>query len=219
MNPVCRPAAPLLKKRCGAFTLLEVLISMVIFALVSAMSFRGLQDTMSIQARLEIKAEELSTEQVVWTVMFQDLINMARRPVQVGVDKRDKERAFEPKLEDSDCLFSFTRSGITPGINSFSGMQRVMYCVKDNRLYRQVWPVLDRPDDSGAAPHEALLLDKVTNFEMEWGGVKETLSDSAVSFDLEQLPSWVKIEMETGNGIYTRFFPGVDPYDPFQRKR
>ena len=221
MNPVRRPAgmAPLLKKRCRAFTLLEVLLSMVIFALVSAMSFRGLQDTMSIQARLESKTEELSAEQVVWTVMFQDLINMARRPVQVGVDKRDIERAFEPKPEGYDCQFSFTRSGITPGISSFSGMQRVMYCAKDNRLYRQVWPVLDRPDDSSLVPHEALLLDKVLSFEMEWGGVEETLPDSAVRFDLEQLPSWIKIEMETENGLYTRFFPGADPYDPFQRKK
>ncbi len=206
------------KNRCRAFTLLEVLIAMVIFALVSAMTFRGLQDTTRIQAKLEKKTAELSTEQVVWTVLFQDLINMARRPVQVGSDEKKVERAFEPKLEGFDCQFSFTRSGITPGISSFSGMQRIIYCTKDDRLYRLVWPMLDRPDDT-VEPHEALLLSNVSNFEMEWEGVQETLSDGATSFDFEQLPSWIKIEIETENGAYTRYFPGADPYDPFRRKK
>ena len=151
-------------KRRG-FTLLEVLIATAVFAVISAITFQGLQTSMNVQERVEGRAQELVEIQLVWTVLFQDFMNMTRRPVrEEGRDTPYPAFDLNPE-DDGDCIVSFTRAGLPPSASLPAGMQRLAYCVRGDDLYRLVWPVLDRSSDAEA--QESLLMEDVSEFVVE----------------------------------------------------
>lgn len=165
------------------FTLIEVLIAMAIFAIVSAMTFQGLQTSMYVQQKVEGRSDELNDIQLLMTLMFDDFLNISLRPIREALG--DKERPhLERDVEEYsatnsyDCQIAFTRGGAEPGGLIRAGIYRVAYCQQADKLYRLSWPVLDRAQDSN--PAETLLLQRVEQFEIEMGNeIEEGLIISA----------------------------------------
>ena len=205
-------------KRSG-FTLLEVLIAIAIFAVVSAIAFQGLQSSMMVQERVEGHAEDLVELQLVWTVLFQDFVNMTRRPVREE-NRSSPYPAFDLDPEgDGDCAVSFTRAGLPATTVLPAGMQRLAYCVRKNNLYRVVWPVLDRPSDT--KPQESLLMENVEDFVVETypksfdpdlGKGGASTRTGMIRLEYENLPVGVKVTIETGDETFVRLFPGGMEY-------
>lgn len=197
-----------LRRFIRGFTLVEVLIAMLIFAVLSTMTFRALEGSLRVQERVEQRAGSLNAFQVAWTVMLHDFVNLARRPVR-GVFG-DLQRAFVQ--QDGDCVISFTR---TSGEGSIAfaraGLQRISYCLQDGNLYRLVWPVLDRVQ--GTEAQRGLLMENVDTFTV---AVEPPLNavnseDPIDPREYEFLPQGkIVIEIATEEGVFTRWFPGVD---------
>ena len=199
------------------FTLIEVLIATAIFAVISAITFQGIQSSMSVQERVEVHARNLVERQLVWTIMFQDFVNMTRRPV------REENRSLsypafdlEPE-DDGDCVVSFTRAGLPSSAALPAGMQRIAYCVRNDDLYRAVWPVLDRP--SGTVPQESLLMENIQDFVVETYPEnfdpdleKASTDRKTVAGKEEDLPVGVKVTIETEDETFVRLFPGGEEY-------
>ena len=186
------------------FTLIEVLIAMAIFAILSVMTFQALQQTLTIQERVEEQAQELAEFQIVWTVLLRDIMNLARRPITTGFG--EVEAAFV--TDDGECPLIFTRGGLQTGfLFSQTGMQRVAYCLGgDDELYRVVWAVLDRPHD--AEPQRSLLLNGVKKFEVEADDPETSCIDSSAK---EALPiGSIIITIATRKGEVSRHFIGAD---------
>ena len=156
---------------CG-FTLIELLVALVIFAIFAVLAYAGM-------ARLLDSRERLTAEQRVWQELSQaflrisddvaharprgvrDVSGLAPLPAFVG-RPFDSRALAEPSLE-------LTRGGeLNYGGAPRSDLRRVAYRLKEGRLVRLTWPVLDRAPVS--VPLEAPLLADVETFELRFLG-------------------------------------------------
>lgn len=161
--------------RRQGFTLIEVMIAMMIFAIITTLTFQGLQTSLDVQQKVEERAAVFKDMQLLVTLMHEDFTNVIRRSVRpsFGTDQLASfvvgditEQGREASYE---CVVQFTRTGLPQGTGALrAGMVRVAYCFDgDNNLYRLLWPILDRSQDS--LPVESLLIEGVSEFAMEIG--------------------------------------------------
>jgi len=153
---------------CG-FTLIELLVALVVFAIFAVLAYAAL-------GRIFESRERLTEEQRVWQELSQaflrisdDVAHARSRPVR---DAGGFElRAFVGRLYDSRALaepsLELTRGGeLNYGGAPRSDLRRVAYRLKDGRLVRITWPVLDRAPVT--EPLEAPLLAGVETFELRF---------------------------------------------------
>ena len=207
--------------RRSGFTLIEVLIATAIFAVISAITFQGIQSSIEVKSRVEGRAQEFVEMQLLWTVLFQDFLNMTRRPIRVEGDS-EAYPAFDLDPDDAeDCAVSFTRAGLERSVALPAGMQRLSYCLKGDGLYRVVWPVLDRPSD--VESQESLLLEGVESFEVlpvpedfdpyvEKTGSSTPAQSAQSTRKKEELPVAVRVVIEAGGQTFERWLPGGKEY-------
>jgi general secretion pathway protein J len=145
------------------FTLLELLIAIAVFAVMSAMAYGGLSNVILISTHSEAALERMQVIQHTMTVITRDLTQISPRGI------RDEFGNAQPYLTTSnfDFLLEFTRSGRrNPAQLKRSNLLRVAYKYQDNILTRLYWPQLDRVQ--GIDPYETALLDAVTNVELRY---------------------------------------------------
>jgi general secretion pathway protein J len=154
---------PLSTSDCG-FTLLELLIAVIIFSLIAAMAYSGLNNVLNARSKTEARVQQLYQLQMALTLMERDVEQTVDRPV------RDQYGDEKPALvgnEYGDFLLEFTHTGwLNPLSAPRSNLQRVAYWVKDEKLYRTIWYVLDRAQDS--KHYDTVLLDGVKNLEFKY---------------------------------------------------
>lgn len=200
---------------------------MAIFAVISAMTFQGLQTSMMVQQNAERRSAELNDIQLVMTLLLDDFLNITRRPILPALGE-DRRSAFEQDSSEYTrdnsyfCEVSFSRGGLEPGGLIRSGLHRVAYCQQQDKLYRLSWPVLDQAQDS--QPVVSILLENVVSFDVRpyWSSVREQDQNSRAY--LESLPT---NEGDEGTGIevelvlkdqadnersFIRRFPGLGEY-------
>ena len=160
------------RARASGFTLIELLVALVIFGIFSVLAYAGL-------GRLLDGREQITGEQRVWQDLSQvflrisddvaharsrgvrDVSGLAPLPAFVG-RPFDSRALAEPSLE-------LTRGGeLNYGSGAQSDLRRVAYRLKEGRLVRLTWPVLDRAPVS--VPLEAPLLADVETFELRFVG-------------------------------------------------
>jgi general secretion pathway protein J len=199
------------------FTLLELLISLVIFALVAAMAYSGLNNVLIARSQTEQKAERLHKLQSAFILMERDIEQTVNRPV------RDNYGEESPAMVGNQLgtyLLEFTRTGWrNPLTAPRSNMQRVAYTVEEEQLIRVIWYVLDRPQD--VEPYKMVLLDGVKDMVIRYLDDKQEWHnswppDSIVSFgqqnqedqkDKDAPPAGVAVELETKDfGKVERWF-------------
>lgn len=146
------------------FTLLELLISIVIFGLIAAMAYSGLNNVLLARSQTEARTEELYKLQMALTIMERDLEQTVDRSVRDGYG--DTQAAFVAD-ELGEYLLKFTRTGWLNPLNlPRSNLQRIAYSLKDEKLIRTLWYVLDRAQDS--EQYNIVLLEGVKNVEFRY---------------------------------------------------
>lgn len=146
------------------FTLLELLISIVIFGLIAAMAYSGLNNVLLARSQTEARTLELYKLQMALTVMERDVEQIVDRPVRN--DYGDTEAAFFAK-DIGEYLVEFTRTGWLNPLNlPRSNLQRIAYSVKDEKLIRTLWYVLDRAQDSER--YNIVLLEGVKSIQFRY---------------------------------------------------
>ena len=143
-----------------AFTLIEILIALVIFAIIGVIVSIGLRNIIQTNEHVQSVAQRLQRLEVAQTLLRNDLRQVIDRPI------RNKDNVFLPALQLNNNVIEFTRGGITNPLNTprQSHFQRLGYMVRNGQLIRQVWPVLDRV--LAIEPEEMVLLDGVSQFEV-----------------------------------------------------
>ncbi len=160
------------RSRLGGFTLIELLVALVIFGIFAVLAYAGL-------ARLLDSRERLTEEQRVWQGLSQTFLRISddvahARPRGVrDVSGINSLPAFVGRLFDSRALaepsLELTRGGeLNYGGAPRSDLRRVAYRLKEGRLVRITWPVLDRAPVT--EPLEAPLLADVETFELRFYG-------------------------------------------------
>ena len=147
-------------RRAGGFTLLELLIALAIFGLLSVMSYSGLKSVLDQHAGTDEAADRLGELQKIYLVMQRDIEQIVPRPV------RSEYGDPLPALEGGEVL-QFTRGGWSnPLQRPRSSLQRVGYAFQDNELVRYTWQVLDRAQDS--LPLQQPLTGAVSNMSVRY---------------------------------------------------
>ena len=125
------------------FTLLELLVAIAIFAVVSTLALTGFTQLQQQSEYAEQRLNRLREVQRAVQTLCQDLEQLEPRPVRQPLGDGQL-----PALQVTDTLeyqLELTRAGWsnTAGLPRPT-LQRVGYRLEENQLWRDHWPVLDR---------------------------------------------------------------------------
>lgn len=148
----------------NGFTLLELLVALAVFAVMSAMAYSGLATMLETRQAVTAQSELLSRLQMAFNRMGVDVEQMMDRPIQDGTG------SLLPALvggEGFDSFLEFTRGGwANPRQQARGGLQRVAYLFEDDAIIRLAWPTLDRVP--GQEPGRAVILREVLGVEVRF---------------------------------------------------
>ena len=141
------------------FTLLELVIVVAIFSLVSLMAYGGLQNVLRARVQLEANLDRSAELQRAYLRLREDFQQLNARSV------RDEFGDPEPSfLADSNGVVVFTRGGWrNPTNRPRSDLERVSWRVESDRLLRYSYRHLDRAPNT--QPVELVVLDQVRRVE------------------------------------------------------
>lgn len=143
----------------AGFTLIELVVAMSIFALLSLAGWQVFNNLMITRERASVQAARLSAEQLAYGQMLRDLTQAVARPV------RDQTGAQPALLLDAQRL-SFTRTGyFDPRFSQVSPLERVQYLLEDEKLVRLSNPQIDQA--GVAQPTRTVLLRDVQQLRFE----------------------------------------------------
>ena len=149
------------KKSNSGFTLLEILIALFIFTLVSLALSNAFYSVMTSQVGTENKAERLREMQMTLLLMSREIAQTINRPI---ISDTGKE---EPAFVGTSRYFIFTHLGFANPTGELvrSNLQRTSYGWNEHKLLRLTWDVLDRAPTSLPQTREMLTNIEAIRFE------------------------------------------------------
>lgn len=150
------------RARQQGFTLLEILIALFIFTILSLILATALRSVIDVQLSTERKAERLGQLQMALLLMSRDIEQAVNRPI------ASSEAKEEPALRGNAQGFTFTHTGFANPLGKLprSILSRSAYIWNDDGLWRLTWPVLDLAPDSQS--HTRRLLTNVLEAHFEY---------------------------------------------------
>ena len=126
-----------------AFTLIEVLVALAIFGIMSALAYGALSQTLLSAEMLNERMDRLQAIQKSIRHLSQDFLQLAPRPVRLELGD-----SIGPALQSdlrSDFAVELTHGGWSNPVALPRGtLQRAAYRLEDDELVRYYWRVLDR---------------------------------------------------------------------------
>ena len=177
---------PITSYKNKGFTLIEVIIAMSIFAIVSMLAYTGLHSVISSKTRTEASLERLQELQLTMLTLGNDLQYLSNR------NGNDALGGVLHKLttQNSSLIVDFTRSGWrNPARQARSTLQRVAYRMDEDKLIRMYWPYVDRADDqqftartliTNVESLELRFLDDKYQWRSDWPPANNLASDDPV---------------------------------------
>jgi general secretion pathway protein J len=194
---------PLPRNRQQGFTLLELLIASIIFAIMAIMAYGGLDNVIRNSQASEQALKRLQQVQQTISIINRDLSQLVMRNV------RDEYGNKQPAIiagSNIDNLVDFTRGGYSnPAGLLRSTLQRVAYQLNDEELVRLQWPQLDVAP--GTEAKKTILIDNVENVTIrfldekaewheQWPPLNATEGSTGEPYAIEfvlQLKDWGEI--------------------------
>lgn len=141
-------------------TLLELLIVIAVFSIMSAAAYSGLQNSLKAEENFSASMKDLEAVQMSLTLFQRDIMQLSPRAVRDAFG--DNEAAIV--LFNGQEL-SFTRGGNFSSLKlDQTELTRVSYSLQDEQFIRSHWRHLD--STQGDRPLSASLLSKVTNLQI-----------------------------------------------------
>jgi general secretion pathway protein J len=129
------------------FTLLEILIALAVFAVMSMMAYSGLSAILKAKESTKPRAAQMAQLQTTWYFFNDDLEQMVDRPI------RDELGSTEPAFgigRGNEVLVFTRRVPAWKSRTTKNTLQRVSYRFEDSALYRYSWTLLDRTPETQA---------------------------------------------------------------------
>ena len=151
------------KARQSGFTLIEVIIAMSIFAIVSLLAYTGLHSVIITKSYTEGSLERLRELQMTMLSLSGDMQQLIDRN---GHDALGGS-LLNVSTQDSNYILTFTRSGWrNPANLPRSTLQRVAYKLDEDKLIRLYWTHVDRADDELLVEHK--LIENIESLEIRF---------------------------------------------------
>lgn len=149
------------------FTLLEILVALIIFGLMSVISFRGLSTVAQSRAHLAQENRKWSEVALLFARLEQDLSMLANRPVRDAANLNAAPLVAKSILQSaSDTQLSFTRMGLPDQDNALAAPTRCGYRLQGERVEQLIWPATDAAPRT--MPTVNLLMENVTAVEFTY---------------------------------------------------
>ena len=175
----------------AGFTLVELMVALAIFALISVAGVTLLRSGSDTQIAVKNRLEDLSRTNRLANALESDLAQAIARPV------RDAAGQPVPAFVQSDAdmpgaLFGFVRAGWSNFDDApRAGLQRVTYVLEDKSLRRATWPMLD-----GATPADAAtLVDNVSSAQVRFRDDKGEWRSDWTAEDARAMPRAVELRL------------------------
>jgi general secretion pathway protein J len=196
--------------RGRGFTLIELLVALLVFGVFSVLAYTGLARLLDSRARLV-------EEQRSWTELSQVFLRISddvedarnrgpRDEAGIGVLPPMVGRPYDSRAL-ADPSLELTRGGeLNYGLGAVSDLRRVAYRLKEGKLYRITWPVLDRAPTT--RPLESALISNVDTFEVKFcDKTRSCVTNWPVGGSNAALPPAIEITLAVrGMGSFKRLF-------------
>ncbi|MCW9025132.1 MAG: type II secretion system minor pseudopilin GspJ [Gammaproteobacteria bacterium] len=199
----------------SGFTLLELLVALSIFALISVMAYAGLNTVLDARIVLEQNMDRLGQIQKSVQFITRDISHIVDRQIRDEYgDNKAAVLGSELNIGLGSPAIEMTRTGYPNPMNmTRSHLQRVAYRLQENVLYREAWQVIDRAPDSTA--YQAKLCDNVTSIKFRYLDNESNWHDqwppSNPQYQGPALPSAVEFALELKDwGSINRLLPLIE---------
>jgi len=178
----------MIQRNKNGFTLLELLIAISIFSVISIMAYGGLKTVLDARDASKKVAVRVAESQLAMLRLSNDLQQAVDRSIRDGFG--DNLASMLTLSEDN--ALEWTKAGYSnPERLKRSSLQRISYKLIENNLVRVTWPVLDRAQDT--KPNVSILLSDIDsikwrfnasagNWSSDWPVI--TATSGAVPFSL-----------------------------------
>lgn len=142
------------------FTLIEVMVALLIFAIMSSVALIGLVSVLDTRNATDYRSARLAELQRAFIIIGRDFEQTINRPI---INSYQEERLGFESLAGGEFIVEFTRGGWRNPLNleDRSTLQRVAYAWVNDELQRVTWRVLDQASD--AMPSIRTVLSGVNN--------------------------------------------------------
>lgn len=150
-----KPASSLGGALARGFTLIEILVALVVFAAMAAITWSALGQIARARAALAIEQERFAAVVRSMSDLERDLRQAISRPL------RGNYGELQPALLGNGDRIELSRLGYAnPLAEPRSNIERVLYAIDDKRLRRGRYAVLDRA--AGSAAQWRALVDRIS---------------------------------------------------------
>lgn len=200
-------------KKTAGFTLIEILVALFIFAILSTITAAALHNILQSQKIVRVHAKRLQQLQLTLSLMQQDTNAMIQRSIYA-----DDFQFFPAFIGRSDYV-EFSRGGLPnpQGIEQQSTLLRLAWLCHNHQLIRRIWAHTDTPHRNQYS--DSVLLKNVQNCHFAfldkqlrtWNDWKDVLAQDKTSMNTpnpdkpEILPKAIQFNLitkEFGTGSF-----------------
>ena len=183
--------------RSSGFTLIEVLLALAIFGVISVLAYRATAALTEGEARLSTEAQRWRNLEALFTRFEADIRQAVPRDSRVGARSEPAWLAVQADAAGNAALV-FSRAGAEfadePGIAG----QRIGYRLRGHAVEIAYWPQLDNAADSQPAVYT--LVDGVTAFHIAYLSRTGAWRDSWPLQGEAALPRAVRVDLKLDSG-------------------
>jgi general secretion pathway protein J len=145
-------------KRVRGFTLVEILVAVAIFAVMSVMAYRGLDTALKGRERITEENRKWRELSQFFGRLENDFANLNARSVRgtSGSNVLAPVLARTNSLNANEPPLSFTRAGLPGSDGTLAAPQRFGYRLRENAVELLLWPVLDQGTRTEPKPYKLL---------------------------------------------------------------
>ncbi len=186
----------------SGFTLLELLVALAVFAVMSVLTYGGLRQILSLDDGLQIASKRRGYLEAAVTILEQDLRQAVPRSVRDELG--DIEPALRAGLVGETLVLTRAALGLPTAIQR-TALGRVRYRFENGILYRDTYSDLDRTVESTYRTRR--LLAGLSDFSLRFFADdvwSESWPRATGTQDRESLPHGIEITINFAEGLQFR---------------
>ena len=186
-----------MKKKYTGFTLIEVLIVLLIFSIISILAISVFRQTLIIQEMNDFAQKRIYEIRIARALMKSDFLQISSRKVRDYYGITLPFVFYGTSENVGKPFMQFVRDGWENpnGISSRSSLQRVEYFYDDNLIKRRLYKYLDGDNEKNAQTD--VLMSNVVGFKIQFFVSGQWRDESFVkTIQDSNFPEVISIEME-----------------------